>query len=286
MPNDQLTISVITDEVSPRLEDGIAFAREEGLTMVDVRSIGGVNFLSLERAEQERAAKLIRAAGLRVGCLATPIFKWPAPGRSAADAGDQFGFDRKGRTDEEIYRDALAAAALLGTRNLRIFTLLTYDGFELEHLRHQFQELLELAEAHDAILHVENEPVCNVMTVADLTGLMRAWEHPRLRGLLDIGNAWWVSRLPTEADCVAVMPYVDQMHIKDFSVAAGRPVALGEGAIPYAKHLRACLEGAAGRPFTLTIETHVPDDALNATRRSLAALRGLLRELGANTNGA
>ena len=191
-------ISVVTDEVSPRLEDGIAFACQEGLTTVDVRSIGGVNFLSLDPAEQEAAALQIRHAGLEVGCLATPILKWPAPGQPVENAGDQFGFDRRGRTDDDIYRDAFAAAALLGTRNLRIFTLLTYDGFTVQDLEPELQKLLRLAESHDVTLHVENEPVCNVMSVADLTQLMRAWSHPRLRGLLDIGNAWWVGKPPSE----------------------------------------------------------------------------------------
>ena len=281
MANTSHTISVVTDEVSPRLEDGIAFAVEEGLTTVDVRSIGGINFLSLDRAEQERAARQIKTAGLAVGCLATPILKWPAPGQPVENAGDQFGFDRRGRTDDEIYRDAFEAAALLGTRNLRIFTLMTYDGFVPHDLQSELRKLLALAERHDATLQVENEPVCNVMSVADLTGLMRAWNHARLRGLLDIGNAWWIGKPPSEADLAAVMPYVSQMHIKDFDASAGHPAVLGEGSIPYAQNLRTCLHAAAGRPITLTIETHVPSDPLGATRRSLAALRGHLKGITA-----
>jgi sugar phosphate isomerase/epimerase len=276
----QHTISVITDEVSPRLDDGIAFAVAEGLTTVDMRSIGGVNFLSLDRAEQERAARQIKDAGLKVGCLATPIFKWPAPGKAVASAGDQFGFDRKGRSDDDVYRDAFEAAALLGTRDLRIFTLLTYDGFALKDLQPEFQKLLELAERHDAVLHVENEPVCNVMSVADLVDLMQAWKHARLRALLDIGNAWWISKPPSEDDLVAVMPYVSQMHIKDYSVESKRPVALGEGTIPYDRLLRTCLGALGIRAITLTIETHVPGDPANATRKSLAALGGHLKQFG------
>jgi sugar phosphate isomerase/epimerase len=273
-------ISVITDEVSPRLEDGIAFAIEEGLNTVDVRSIGGVNFLSLGRAEQQRAARQIKEAGLKVGCLATPILKWPASGKSVASSGDQFGFDRRGRSDEEIYRDAFEAAAQLGTRNLRIFTLLTYDGFVLKDLRGDLEKLLRLAESNDAVLHVENEPVCNVMSVADLVDLMGAWKHARLRALLDIGNAWWIGKPPSEADLVAVMPYVSQMHIKDYSAESKRPVALGEGTIPYDRNLRTCLGALDGRAITLTIETHVPTDPANATRKSLATLRGHLKQLG------
>ena len=276
MQHPPYTLSVITDEFSPRLEDGIAFAIEEGLATVDIRSIDAVNFLSLERREQERAARQIKSAGLAVGCLATPLLKWPAPGRAADTMGDQFGFDAKGRSTEQIYRDAFEAAALLGTRNLRIFTFLTYDGFRPDDLREDFDLLLKLADEYDAVLHVENEPVCNVQFVPDLVQLMQAWRHPRLKSLLDIGNAWWAEKPPTEADLVAVMPFVSQMHFKEFDAGARRVVPMGDGDIPYAGLIRLCLDAAKGRTLGFSIETHVPSDPAHATRNSLAGLRRCL----------
>ncbi len=276
MQHPPYVLSVITDELSPRLQDGIAFAVEEGLTTVDVRSIDAVNFLSLDRPAQERAAQHIKAAGLKVGCLATPLLKWPAPGKTATTMGDQFGFDTRGRRTEEIYRDAFEAAALLETRNLRIFTFLTYDGFQVEDLLQDLALLLKLADEYDAMLHVENEPVCNVQSVSDLVRLMEAWRHPRLKALLDIGNAWWAEKPPSEADLVALMPFVSQMHFKDFDARARRVVPMGEGDVPYAKLIRLCLEAAKGRTLGFSIETHVPSDPARATRNSLAGLRACL----------
>lgn len=276
MQHPPYTLSVITDEFSLRLEDGIAFAVEEGLTTVDVRSIDAVNFLSLDRAAQERAARQIRAAGLTVGCLATPLLKWAAPGKAAATMGDQFGFDSAGRSTAQIYRDAFEAAAVLGTRNLRIFSFLTYDGFQVEDLRQDLDLLLKLADEYDAVLHVENEPVCNIRSVPDLVRLMQAWRHPRLKALLDIGNAWWAETPPAEADLVAVMPFVNLMHFKDFDGAARRVVPVGEGDIAYAGFIRLCLEAAKGRTLGFSIETHVPSDPARATRNSLAGLRACL----------
>lgn len=270
------TLSVITDEFSPRLEDGIAFAIEEQLTTVDIRSIDAVNFLSLERWQQERAARHIKDAGLKVGCLATPLLKWPAPGKTAATMGDQFGFEAKGRSPAEIYRDAFEAAAVLGTRNLRIFTYLTYDGFRIEDLREDLDMLLKLADEYDAVLHVENEPVCNVQSVPELVQLMQAWRHPRLRALLDIGNAWWADKPPSEADLVAVMPFVDLMHFKDFDARAKRVVPMGEGNIPFTELVRVCLDAAKGRTLAFSVETHVPSNPAQATRTSLAGLRACL----------
>lgn len=270
-----LTFSVITDEVSGDLATGLAFAARQGLDRVDIRSIGGVNFMSFEASEQKVMARQILDTGLKVGCLATPLLKWPAPGRSATDAGDQFGFDAKGRSPEEIYEAAFAAAAVLGTRHLRIFSYLTYDGFRLPDLEEAYTALLRLAERHDMVLHVENEPVCNVLSVADLDALMRAWNHPRLRGLLDIGNATYAGKPPSVAEVASVMQFVDQVHFKDYSAARKGYVPMGEGDIPFADLLVPVHAAARQRDLVWTIETHVPGDQPGATERSLAGLRCL-----------
>ncbi len=273
-----ITFSVITDELAPDPAVGIAFALAHGLDRVDVRSVGGVNFLSLGRDEQARVARQIREAGLTVGCLATPLLKWPAPGQSATNAGDQFGFDAKGRSDAEIYADAFAAGELLGTRHLRIFSYLIYPGFKPTDLEPPLTALLALAEGHDMVLHVENEPVCNVKSVPDLTALLKAWNHPRLKGLLDIGNAASAGTPATVQDVADVMPWVDQVHFKDYSKAWKGHVATGEGDVPYDELLVPCRAAAATRDLVWTIETHVPGDQPGATERSLAAVRRLAKE--------
>ena len=123
-------------------------------------------------------------------------------------------------------RCASLAAAVLGTRNLRIFSLLTYDGFKLADLEADYTALLRGGERHDMVLHVENEPVCNIRTVAHLIELMQAWRHPRLRALLDIGNAHSVGARPSPEELTAVMPFVSQMHFKDY-VRARRAYVAG-----------------------------------------------------------
>ncbi len=268
-----IRLSVITDEVSPDLGVSLRFASAEGLGTVDIRSVGGVNFLSFERTRQIEIAREIRDAGLRVGCFATPLLKWAARGRESGRAGDQFGFDVRGRTTAELYDDAFAAAEILGTRNLRIFSLLTYADFKLDDLEEDYAALLSRAEKYDMVLHAENEPVCNIRTVADLIRLTQAWRHPRLRALLDIGNAHYTGAVPTAAELAAIMPSVDQMHFKDYAKASHAYVATGEGEVGYAQCLPPCLQATRGRDLTLTVETHMPGEQPDATRRSLAALR-------------
>lgn len=269
-----IAVSLITDEVSPDLADGLRMAADEGLGLVDVRSIGGVNFMSLDTAQQIAAARQIRDAGLTVGTLATPLLKWAAPGHAAADMGDQFGFDRRGRTNGELYEDAFRCAEILGCRNLRIFSLLGHAGFDLAELDADYEALVRLAERHDVLLHIENEHVCNLHTVSDLVAAMHRWRNPRLRALLDIPNAWRRQR-PSPADLKAVVPFVSQIHFKDWSEAKGRMVALGEGDIPFRMLLEPVYAASANRNLTFVVETHVPDDPANATRRSVRALKAL-----------
>lgn len=269
-----IALSLITDEVSPVLEDGLAMAAEEGLSLVDIRSIGGVNFMSLDEADQRAAARQIRDAGLAVNTLATPLLKWPAPGYAADDMGDQFGFDTRGRTHQQLYEDAFRSAEILGARNLRVFSLLRHDGFRLGELDADYEALLRLAEQYDATLHIENEHVCNFLSVADLVTAMHRWRHPRLRALLDLPNAWRRAR-PTEGDVEAIAPFVEQMHFKDWSDAKGGRVALGEGDIPFRALLGPIYDAAQTRPLTFVVETHMPDEAAAATRRSLKVLKQL-----------
>ena len=62
MRRSDLTLCLITDEVSPSLEEGLAFARAEGIGTVDLRVIDGRNVLALSRGELAGAAQRVRAA--------------------------------------------------------------------------------------------------------------------------------------------------------------------------------------------------------------------------------
>ena len=267
-----IAVSVLTDEVSPLLSDGLRMAAEEGLQLVDIRSIGGVNFLSLDQAAQTAAAAEIRDAGLSVGTLATPLLKWPAPGQAAADMGDQFGFDTRGRSQQQLFEDAFRAADILGARHLRVFSLLRHDGFRLEELDDAYGALLHLAERHDARLHIENESVCNLLSVPDLIAAAHRWRHPRLRILLDIPNAWRRAR-PTVNDIEAVMPFVEQLHFKDWSDAKGQMVPVGEGDIPFRALLEPAYVASHERDLAFVVETHVKGDPVEATRKSIRAVK-------------
>ena len=271
------TIAFVNDELKLPLAETIAFAQANGVEALEMRSIDGRNFLSLSPDEQKDAARQIADAGIRIVGLASPLLKWAAPGRAAARLGDQFGFEIGSRTLGDIARLAADAAHRLGTRTIRIFSFLTYDGFRISDLEPALDELLAVAEREDLVLHIENEPVCNIQDEVDLMAVMQVRRHPRLKALLDIGNIYAKGIVPDAERMVALMPFVDHMHFKDFSIGAGRRhVAVGEGDIPYGPFIEACLAAASGRGLTLSVETHMADDPVGGTQRSLTRLRELV----------
>jgi sugar phosphate isomerase/epimerase len=278
MRRSDLTISLITDEVSPSLDEGLAFARDEGIGAVDLRLIDGRNVLALSRGELADAARRVRAAGLSVSCICTPLLKWSPPGKTAQAEGDQFGFELGGRMPREIYAEAFAAAEILGARNLRIFSYLAYDDYRVDDLREPIDDLLALAEKFDMKVHVENEGVCNIAGFAELEAAVTSYRHPRLRALPDIANAYRSAAPPAVDDLARLLPFTDILHIKDYSDAARRFVAVGEGNLPIASLLAATLPKRE-TPLTLTIETHASSEPAATTRRSINGLRRIIDSL-------
>src|SRR5215813_8948302 len=190
MRRSDLTFSLITDEVSPSLDEGLSFAKAEDIGTVDLRVIDGRNVLALSRGELGDAARRVRAAGLSISCICTPLLKWSPPGKAARTKGDQFGFELGDRTPGDVYAEAFAAADILGARNLRVFSYLAYDDYRVDDLREPIEDLLAFAEKFDMAVHIENEGVCNIGGFAELEEALAAYRHPRLRALPDIANAF------------------------------------------------------------------------------------------------
>jgi L-ribulose-5-phosphate 3-epimerase len=272
MRRSDLTISLITDEVSPSLNEGLAFAREESIGAVDLRVIDGRNVLALSRDELADAARRVRDAGLSVSCICTPLLKWSPPGETAQREGDQFGFQLGDRTPHDVYVQGFEAADILGARDLRVFSYLSYDDYSVDDLQEPLEELLALSEEFDMKVHIENEGVCNIAGFAELEAAVTAYRHPRLRALPDIANACRSGLPPSAAELARLLPYTDMLHIKDFSNAASHFVPVGEGDLPIAALLAATLP-ARKTPLTLTIETHAAADPAATTRRSVHGLR-------------
>lgn len=279
----RLALAVIGDEIGPTLDEMISFCTENGVRRLDMRTVGGRNLLGMKLDEVASIARTIEAAGLSIPTFVSPVLKWAMPGKEAAGDKVDFAFDPATCPAEDPLAHAFDVAIVLKARRLRVFSHLRYPGYQPFDLVPSFERLVDIAGGYSVDVEIENEPVCNIGSVAELATFFGDFPEPlpiTLKPLLDIGNGWAMGAPPSDADIGALAEYVDAIHLKDRDVAAKRTVPLGDGNIPWADELRRLLRGVKVPEVLASIETHCPGDGRNATARSVAALRRIAGEIG------
>jgi sugar phosphate isomerase/epimerase len=166
----RLALSVIGDEIGPSLEEMISFAHEHGLKRLDMRTVGGRNLLGMSKEEIINISRTLEKAGLTVPTFVSPLFKWPAAGKSPAAGKVDFAFDPKQCPAEDVIDHAIEIAVILGAPHMRIFSYLRHNRFQPGDLKDgkDFTKLMSLASHYDISIQLENEPVCNIGNVAEL----------------------------------------------------------------------------------------------------------------------
>lgn len=278
----RLALAVIGDEIGPSLAEMISFCGENAVGRLDMRTVDGHNLLGMTLGEVRKISDALTAAGLTVPTFVSPVLKWAAPGRPAPAGKVDFAFDPSTCPADDPLAHAFDVAAVLGATRIRVFSHLRYPGFRPDDIAASIDRLVDLARATDITVEMENEPVCNVGSVAELAGFFASLPEttPLLRPLVDIGNSWFMDAPPGDADIAALAPQVDLIHLKDKVFATRQTVPLGDGDVPWADELRRLLGGATVPEVTASLEIHCFDDGRNATARSVAAARRIAREIG------
>src|ERR1700730_239926 len=181
----RLALSVIGDEIGPSLEEMISFAHEQGLKRLDMRTVGGRNLLGMPKEEIIKISRTLEKAGLTVPTFVSPLFKWPAAGKSAAAGKVDFAFDPKECPAQDIVDHAIEIAVILGAPHMRIFSYLRHRRFRRGDLTKgkDFTKLMSRAGHYDISIQLENEPVCNIGNVAEL----RAFFDPKEKEPAEVG---------------------------------------------------------------------------------------------------
>jgi sugar phosphate isomerase/epimerase len=279
----RLALAVIGDEIGPTLDEMISFCAENDVGRLDMRTVGGRNLMGMTLDEVAGISRTIEKAGLSIPTFVSPLLKWPAPGQEAAGGKVDFAFDPATCPADDPLIHAFDVAIVLKARRLRVFTHLRYPGYQPCDLVPRFERLADLAATYSVDLEIENEPVCNVGSVAELAAFFGDFPAPRpraLRPLVDIANGWSIGAPPGDTDIDTLAEHIDAIHLKDRDMTAKRTVPLGDGDIPWADELRRLLRGVEVPEVLASIETHCPADGRNATARSVAALRRIAGEIG------
>lgn len=282
MPLPRLALAAIGDEIGPSLPEMLSFCDENDVRRLDMRTVDGRNLMGITLEEVAAIARQLKAAGITVPTFVSPVLKWPAPGKAPAGGKVDFAFDPATCPSSDPLAHAFAVAEALGAPRIRVFSHLRYPGFLAEDLIPPMRRLFDLAHDFDITIEVENEPVCNVGSIAELAAYFATLPvpSPYLRPLVDIGNSWSIGQPPTDEQIASLAPMVDLIHLKDRDFGARRTVPLGDGQVPWAMELKRLLGGVTAPEVVASLETHCPQDGRNATARSVAALRRIADEIG------
>ena len=292
-----MELGIIADEVHADFERACARIREWNLPWVEVRNVGGTNVTLLDDDAVGRAADVVRAAGLRVSAVASPVFKSNLDESPPAD-GIDFAVPGVETVDAqlELLDRACAIANRFDTKLVRIFSFLRLpaaDDEVLDLVASRVVRAAEVAARHDVVLAVENEPACIVGTGAELGRFFERFDavaperaRNHVAALWDPGNALGLGETPYPDGYRSVpKDRLAHVHLKDLGAdpaAFGTFVPIGQGRVDYDGQFAALLRDGYAGPVVL--EPHyapegVPSDeaarvCVEAARESIARATG------------
>jgi sugar phosphate isomerase/epimerase len=273
-------LGIITDELTPDLEEALKFISGYGLHWCELRDIWGKNVTITPQADLDRAKKLLADHGVRVSDVGTPIFKWNLPG--VATKPEKHDPAKGNYTEEDadtVLETAFRVARFFGTRKIRMFSYWRVEDPEKVYpqVRDRLAKAARLAQKNGMVLVLENEHECNVGTGKELGRILKDVNSPALRGVWDPGNAVMLGEIPFPDGYAAVKGLFPHMHIKDVrkNAQTGKLewAPVGGGFIDFKGQFEALRKDKyAG---TMSLETHYrrPDgNKVESTRESLVGL--------------
>jgi sugar phosphate isomerase/epimerase len=276
-------LGIITDEISPDLDEAVDFITSYKLHWCELREIWGKNLMIAPLEDLDRAKKLLASRGLTVSDIASPIFKWNIPGE-ATKPNEKHDFAVGKFTEEDAdktLQKSFDLARFFGTKKVRIFSYWRVADPEkvYSQVRDRLAQAARLAEKNDILLVLENEYECNVGTGKELGRILRDINSPALRGVWDPGNAVMLGETPFPDGYLAVKGLFPHMHIKD---ALKNPqtgkiqwAPVGGGFIDFKGQFAALhQEKYSG---TMSLETHYRRPDGNKAESTRESLEGLLK---------
>lgn len=254
-------ISIINDEISDDVREVVKFLKKHKGKYVELRTINKKNILDFPLEELKKYANYLKENNIRVSCIASPILKW-YPSNVEVVRYDNLKVDSFyfSGTNNESYSKSFEVANIFDAPYIRIFSFLKYRNFRLEHLDSEIKTLINLAKNHDKILLIENEPSCNLNTIKGLYSLIKRYNVPNLKILLDVGNLYKDGNRLKDNELLKIKDSIRYVHIKDYSFTGNRYTILGDGDINYKKHISFINTITTNLLLFYSLETHVSKD--------------------------
>ncbi len=260
--NEPFRTAAITDEFSPDLETAARSMAEVGMTGAELRMVSGKNILDLTDGELDRAMDTLRAHGLEIISLSSPLLKCLLPDAPEVDERfqkDMFAASHTFADQPRLAARAFEIAGHTGAGILRVFsywrTVRPEECFS--RIVETLGALADQAAEHGVTIGVENEHACNISTGEETGRLLAALDHPNLNVVWDPANALVAGEkaFPDGYRCLPPNRIV-HVHAKDCTVEEHRPAwgPLGDGWVNWRGQIAAL--AADGYRGWLSLETH------------------------------
>src|SRR6266700_7426075 len=162
-------IAAITDEFSPDLETALGSMAGIGMAGAELRMVFGKNVIDLTDDELDRAIGLVRARGMEILSIASPLLKCVLPDAPEVDARfqqDMFAARHTYADQPRLTARAFEIAGRTGARIIRVFSYWRTVQPEacFPRIVEALRSLAGQAVRHNLIIGLENEHACNIAT--------------------------------------------------------------------------------------------------------------------------
>ncbi|HLH67305.1 MAG TPA: sugar phosphate isomerase/epimerase [Solirubrobacteraceae bacterium] len=238
-----VALSAFGDEIATGLADQIDILRSHQIRHIDLRTLGeGQPVLGASTDDACRLKEALRASGLAVASLASPIGKEPA--------------DVDPSQLERTLERAIGLARVLGTPWIRVFGFYPPSGCGSwgEAALRALRRLVALARDVGVTLLLENEQGTSADTLERFHDVLASVDDPHLQAVYDPANALQCGERDCLAGYEALKPWIRQLHVKDID-RNGRHVLPGQGCAGWPEILAALArDGFSG---VLSLEPHL-----------------------------
>jgi 3-dehydroshikimate dehydratase len=240
-------ISAFADEVSPDIAGQMEFINKQGLEYLEIRFINSCNIVKLNSDELKEIAGLLKDNNIKISAIGSPIGKV----RIDENFNEHF----------ELFKHTVDIAMQLNSQLIRIFSYYPPLNKDIndyqDEIIDRMRKKLDFIRGLPIILTHENEARIYGQTSQKCRYMAEKLNSQQFRLTYDPANFVWSMGIKDNVQrCLPQMlPYVNHVHIKDWSVGSqvGSIPGMGDGQIP---QLLKELKKIDYRGF-LTLEPHL-----------------------------
>lgn len=227
-------LGIITDEVSQDFEYALSFAKENGLSSIELRTAWDKNPFTFTDDDFEKIKNLKDKYSLELVCISSPVFKCSF-------------FDKEEvKKHEDGLKRLVDKCQLLGCSKIRVFNFFKDAGLTDDMVKEEFLKVLPMCEEKGITLVLESEPSTNGFDCKSINECVEYINSPYVKAVYEPGNNIYspTDEIPFPDGYNNVKDNFCHVHIKDAIKENGevKGVKIGTGIVNYEGIVRALLE--------------------------------------------